>query len=133
MLIRVPPPPNYQQTLKNDRRTASRTAGSISQPAEIVVESLEPSSDRPRRNAIGRTLSNIEEGSPPADNLGPPAYSQRLVVSQSLTYLLGYSSSRVSTENLNSEVLSSPQRERLPTYEEAVIENSQSRRPVLNV
>jgi hypothetical protein len=87
----MPPPPTYDQMLKNDRRCmsvieTSTTQDASPQPTEVIVQVEEAArdtqtSDRPTttRDALRRAQSNIE-ASPPASSLGPPAYYQRLVL-----------------------------------------------------
>jgi hypothetical protein len=89
----MPPPPNYEQTLKNDRRCMSAIETSTTQqetsrrPTEVIVQmeqsaqetsEQQQTSNLSRRDAIRRVQSNVE-ATPPASNLGPPAYSRRLV------------------------------------------------------
>lgn len=89
IFLRMPPPPNYETTLKNDRRSMSAIETNTTQQASEVVLQVEQPNEQQRvpdqqpssqaaPEALRRVQSNVE-AVPPASNLGPPAYSRRLV------------------------------------------------------
>lgn len=136
----MPFPPNYEQTIKNDRRSMSAieigtTATSHPTSIEIVPPTHEPLESNPTtsrshqstRDALRRAQSNVEQ-TPPED-LGPPVYSRRRFVL--FLRFCNPSLFRLSIEVVDSGLLSPDlSRDRLPSYEQA-ISQPESRRPTL--
>jgi len=118
-IFQLPFPPNYAETMKNDRRAMSAIEISIAdQPAEVVTHPSSPPAEpiarqQRTREALRRVQSNVE--AVPPEGLGPPLYSRRL-----------------SVEELDSGMLSPYSRDRLPSYEQA-ISQPESRRQTLEI
>jgi hypothetical protein len=70
-IFRNPPPPNYEQTIKNDRRAMSAVENT---PTITTGRRRRTSS---RRDALRRARSNVVQPSPPLE-FSPPPY-RRLV------------------------------------------------------
>ncbi|KAI6176689.1 hypothetical protein M3Y97_00826200 [Aphelenchoides bicaudatus] len=86
IFARVPPPPNYEQTLKNDRRCMSTIEtsprrNSNRRPTEVVInvenvqQETAPDRSTTARNTLRRAQSNVEASL--SINAAPPSYSER--------------------------------------------------------